>query len=162
MTNSHIAFHIYIYIYIYIYTYIYIYCMFAGSVFDVLATQKMEPPNLPPTQISFTLGSSPAQVKTETPNVTGQSPVSRPHQPLDTVSPATTPASSTSADFQPFARAPEKQARYDTFLELRKQGKAGEYKVKASSYIAQYPVLRTVQSALHFTSLTDLFTHTPS
>ena len=35
-------------------------------------------------------------------------------------------------------------------------------KVKASSYIAQYPVLRTAQSALHFTSLTDLFTHTPS
>ena len=35
-------------------------------------------------------------------------------------------------------------------------------KVKASSYIAQYPVLRTVQSALHFTSLTDLFTLTPS
>ena len=35
-------------------------------------------------------------------------------------------------------------------------------KVKASSYIAQYPVLRTVQSALHFTSLTDLFTQTPS
>jgi len=33
---------------------------------------------------------------------------------------------------------------------------------KASSYIAQYPVLMTVQSALHFTSLTDLFTHTPS
>ena len=33
---------------------------------------------------------------------------------------------------------------------------------KASSYIAQYPVLRTVQSALHFTSLTDLFTQTPS
>ena len=31
--------------------------------------------------------------------------------------------------------------------------------VKASSYIAQYPVLRTVQSALHFTSL---FTQTPS
>ena len=29
-------------------------------------------------------------------------------------------------------------------------------------YIAQYPVLRTVQSALHFTSLTDLFTQTPS
>jgi len=29
---------------------------------------------------------------------------------------------------------------------------------KASSYIAQYPVLRTAQSALHFTSLTDLFT----
>ena len=35
-------------------------------------------------------------------------------------------------------------------------------KVKASSYIAQYPVLRTIQSALHFTSLTDLFTQTPS
>ena len=35
-------------------------------------------------------------------------------------------------------------------------------KVKARSYIAQHPVLRTVQSALHFTSLTDLFTQTPS
>ena len=36
-------------------------------------------------------------------------------------------------------------------------------KVKASSHIAQYPVLRTAQSALHFTtSLTDLFTQTPS
>ena len=35
-------------------------------------------------------------------------------------------------------------------------------KVKTSSYIAQYPVLRTVQSALHFTSLTDLLTQTPS
>ena len=35
-------------------------------------------------------------------------------------------------------------------------------RVKASSYIAQYPVLRTAQSALHFTSLTDLFTQTPS
>ena len=34
--------------------------------------------------------------------------------------------------------------------------------LKASFYIAQYPVLRTVQSALHFTSLTDLFTQTPS
>ena len=34
--------------------------------------------------------------------------------------------------------------------------------LKASSYIAQYPVLRTVQCALHFTSLTDLFTQTPS
>ena len=33
---------------------------------------------------------------------------------------------------------------------------------KGSSYIAQYPILRTVQSALHFTSLTDLFTQTPS
>ena len=34
--------------------------------------------------------------------------------------------------------------------------------VKVSSYIAHYPVFRTVQSALHFTSLTDLFTRTPS
>ena len=33
---------------------------------------------------------------------------------------------------------------------------------KAGFYIAQYPVLRTVQSASHFTSLTDLFTQTPS
>ena len=33
---------------------------------------------------------------------------------------------------------------------------------KVSCYIAQYPVLRTVQSALHFTSLTDLFTQKPS
>ena len=33
---------------------------------------------------------------------------------------------------------------------------------KASSYIVQYPVLRTVQGALYFTSLTDLFTQTPS
>ena len=33
---------------------------------------------------------------------------------------------------------------------------------KASSYIARYPVLRTVQSALHVTSLTDLSTQTPS
>ena len=37
-----------------------------------------------------------------------------------------------------------------------------EVKSKGISYIAQYPVLRTAQSALHFTSLTDLFTHTPS
>ena len=35
-------------------------------------------------------------------------------------------------------------------------------KVKESSYIAQYPVLRTVQSALQFTSLTDLFSQTSS
>ena len=34
-------------------------------------------------------------------------------------------------------------------------------KVQVSSYIAQYPVLRTVQSALHFISLTNLFTQTP-
>ena len=37
-----------------------------------------------------------------------------------------------------------------------------QLKIKASSYIAQYPVLRTVQGTLHFTSLTDLFTQTPS
>ena len=35
-------------------------------------------------------------------------------------------------------------------------------RIKASSYIVQYPVLRTAQSALHFISLTDLFTQTPS
>ena len=35
-------------------------------------------------------------------------------------------------------------------------------KTLVSSYIAQYPVLGTVQSTLHFTSLTDLFTQTPS
>ena len=29
-------------------------------------------------------------------------------------------------------------------------------------YVVQYPVLSTVQRALHFTSLTDLFTQTPS
>ena len=31
--------------------------------------------------------------------------------------------------------------------------------IKASFYIAQYPVLRAIQSALHFTSLTDLAVH---
>ena len=35
-------------------------------------------------------------------------------------------------------------------------------KVKVISYVVQYSVLRTVQSALHFNSLTDLFTQTPS
>ena len=34
--------------------------------------------------------------------------------------------------------------------------------VKVSSYIAQYPFIRTAQSALHFTSLADLFNKTPS
>ena len=34
--------------------------------------------------------------------------------------------------------------------------------VKVCSYIAQYPVLRIAQSALYFTSLTDLFNQTPS
>ena len=35
-------------------------------------------------------------------------------------------------------------------------------KVKVRFYIAQYPVLRTAQSALHFTYLTDLFNQRPS
>ena len=35
-------------------------------------------------------------------------------------------------------------------------------KVKVSSYIAQYPILRIAQSALHITSLADLFNQTPS
>ena len=35
-------------------------------------------------------------------------------------------------------------------------------KVKVSSYIVQYPILRIVQSALHFTSLADMFSQTPS
>ena len=33
--------------------------------------------------------------------------------------------------------------------------------VKISSYIAQYPVLRTAQSALNFTSMADLFNQIP-
>ena len=37
-----------------------------------------------------------------------------------------------------------------------------EEKIKASSYIAQYPILRIIQSALHFTSLADLLNQTPS
>ena len=37
-----------------------------------------------------------------------------------------------------------------------------QVKIKVLSYIAQYPVLTTDQSALHVTSLTDLFTQTPS
>ena len=39
---------------------------------------------------------------------------------------------------------------------------AGTVKVKASSYITQYPVLRIAQSALYFTSLKDLFIQKPS
>ena len=42
-----------------------------------------------------------------------------------------------------------------TLLPFRRLG--FEYKrVKVSSYIAQYPVLRTIQTALHFTSLVAL------
>ena len=33
---------------------------------------------------------------------------------------------------------------------------------KVSSYIAQYPILRIAQSALHIISLADLFNQTPS
>ena len=33
--------------------------------------------------------------------------------------------------------------------------------INVSSYIAQYPILRIVQSALQFTSLADLFNQTP-
>ena len=40
---------------------------------------------------------------------------------------------------------------------------AAVYKqVKVSSYIAQYPILRIAQSALHITSLANLFNQTPS
>ena len=35
-------------------------------------------------------------------------------------------------------------------------------KVKVCSYIAQYPILRIFPSALHFSSLADLFNQTPS
>ena len=41
----------------------------------------------------------------------------------------------------------------------KKQSKA---KVKVCSYIAQYPVIRTPQSTLNFSSLADLFNQTPS
>ena len=34
--------------------------------------------------------------------------------------------------------------------------------LKVSSYIAQYPILRIAQSALHFTSMAVLFNQTPS
>ena len=100
---------------------------FSASVFDILATQKTETPKLPQAKISFTLGSSTPQMKTEATQVIGQSPLSREHQPLATASSSTIPLSSTSAGFQPFARTPEKQSRYEKFLELRKQGKAGEF-----------------------------------
>ena len=36
------------------------------------------------------------------------------------------------------------------------------WRIKVSSYVAQYPILRTAQSTLHFTSLADLFNQTPS
>ena len=48
------------------------------------------------------------------------------------------------------------QKQYNLHSQLKSK------KVKARFYIAQYPVLRTVQSALHFISLADLFTQTPS
>ena len=52
---------------------------------------------------------------------------------------------------------------------LCEPGLSGEFKVsvqlievKVSSLIAQYPILRIAQSALHFTSLAVLFNQTPS
>ena len=51
------------------------------------------------------------------------------------------------------------QSSHLLFHSKANNGQAGVK--KASSYIAQYPVLRTVQSALRFTSLTYLFTQTP-
>ena len=40
--------------------------------------------------------------------------------------------------------------------------KTNEVKVKVRSYMAQYPIFTTAQSALHITSLVDLFNQTPS
>ena len=41
-------------------------------------------------------------------------------------------------------------------------GASGEHNVRQILIQQPYPVLRTIQSALHFTSLTDLFNQTPS
>ena len=57
---------------------------------------------------------------------------------------------------QTTAKQSTKKETFGEFTCLFVKGK------KPSSYIAQYPVLRTVQSDLHFTSMTDLFTQTPS
>ena len=46
-------------------------------------------------------------------------------------------------------------------LSCMRFGTSPSVKVTVSSHIAQYPVLRTAQSALHFTALTDLFNQTP-
>ena len=48
---------------------------------------------------------------------------------------------------------------YSRFLNYRS---FGCHVKKVSSYIAQYPVLRPVQSALQFTSLAELFNQPPS
>ena len=53
-------------------------------------------------------------------------------------------------------------ARFDRIWDRNNSGPGFSVVKKASSYIAQYPVLMTAQSASHFTSLTDLFTQTPS
>ena len=47
-----------------------------------------------------------------------------------------------------------------TRLKTNKQSQ--ENYLKVNSYLAQYPVLRTAQSALHFIFLADLFNQTPS
>ena len=133
------------------------FCIFPGSVFDVLATHNLETPSpkLPQAKISFTPASTPAQVKTEVTGIDGQTPQSTtalfspfitghtpeyaampisatpghtPHTPTAMPSPSTTGSMSTpSTGFQPFAKAPEKQLRYEKFLELKNQGKAGEF-----------------------------------
>ena len=60
-------------------------------------------------------------------------------------------------------RFPDRPVHSDTISAFRVMSLLiAQSKSNASSYIAQYPVLRTVQSALHFTSLTDLFTQSPS
>ena len=47
-------------------------------------------------------------------------------------------------------------------VQLNTLNTPGIKKIKVSFYIAQYPVFRTAQSALHFTPLADMFTQTPS
>ncbi|KAI0236303.1 G patch domain-containing protein 1 [Lamellibrachia satsuma] len=125
-----------------------------ASVFDILATQKTETPKLPQAKISFTLGSATPQMKTEATQVIGQSPLSREHQPLATASSSTTPLSSTSAGFQPFARTPEKQSRYEKFLELRKQGKADTYEEYARKSLTEW---ESRQEAAEFARAAQLY-----
>ena len=63
--------------------------------------------------------------------------------------------------FGPFRRNPRYTTEYNYVLLHRTTCYVTCSNIKASSYIAQDPVLRTVQSALHFTSLTELFIQTP-
>ena len=51
-------------------------------------------------------------------------------------------------------------SRFEFFISSSINGHKFHRKGKTGSYITQYPVLSTVQSALHFTPLTDLFTQT--